>query len=152
MVNKRAFAALVIGLAFVYGLCAFVFARNRVPLSGECLALSQLPWFGAELPTENLGQIRYVAEKKYRRVFARVSVTTQEFEKVAAELKLSVMRYQMGFHDADFANVDRGFRPGGTEVSFAYGSISKDGRATVRLFFEPASAGNTNGVLYVHIS
>lgn len=152
MKNKRVFVAGVIGVIVMCGLCAFVFAMNRIPFSGECSALSQIPWFGAELPNENLGQIRYVAERKYRRVFARVNTTTQEFEKLASDLKLSVIRYQMGFDAADIMTVDREFRPTGTKVSCAYGAISKNGRTTVRLFFEPTSDGNTNGVLYVHIS
>lgn len=152
MKNKRVWTAGVIGVILMLGLSAVVFAMKRVPLTGECLALSQIPWFGTELPTRNLGQVRYVAERKHHRVFARVDTTSEEFEKLAGELKLSVIRYQMGFDAADIASVDKEFRPVGTKVSCAYGAISKNGRTTVRLFFEPTSGGNTNGVLYVHIS
>ncbi len=152
MKNKRIWAAGVIGVIVMLGLSAVVLAMKRAPLTGKCLALSQIPWFGAELPTRNLGQVQYVAERKYHRVFARVNTTSEEFEKLASELKLSVIRYQMGFDAADIASVDKDFRPVGTKVSCAFGAISQNGRTTVRLFFEPTSDGSTNGVLYVHIS
>jgi hypothetical protein len=140
MKNKRFFAVSVTGVILVCGVCLFVLAMNRVPVTGECSALSQIPWFGAKLPSRNLGRIQYVA-KKYRQVFARVNTTTQEFEKVARELKLSVIRYRMGFDTADLSAVDREFRPTGTAVWCAWGTIGNKARTTVRLFFEPATHG-----------
>lgn len=152
MKRKHVFAVLAISAVLLCGLGAYVFTCNRIPVSRECSTLAQLPWFGAEFPDRTLGSIKYVAESRRRRIFAKVNTTAQEFDKLAGELNLSVLKYRKGFNDDDLKEVNKEFRPVGTKVSFGEGPISKSGRTAIRLYFEPSETSDTNGVLYIHIS
>jgi hypothetical protein len=152
MKNNCLVVTLVISALLLSTLCVHIWNVNRIPTSGECSALSQLPLFGTELPTRNIGQIRFVAEDKHRRLFAKVNTTAQNFEELSSELKLSVVRYKKGFDGSDLLEVNKEFRPVGTRVWCGFGILSKDGRTTVRFYFEPLDSDGLNGVLYIHLS
>ena len=149
--NRRRISFGVAIILFV-ALCIFEIVDRRGDSTGRCSSLADLPWFGANLPRQDLGNIEYIAERKHRRVLAKVSATGIVFDEVVAKMNLSVIRYTQGFSDVDLAAVMKEFRPTGTNVWCAWGKLSKDGRATIRLYFESTQKNETLGTLYIHVS
>jgi hypothetical protein len=153
MKYKHSIALFVIIAALLLGaLCTLVVCYRGHSFTGECSTLSELPMFGTSLPTQKLGPIEYLAERKHRRVFAKVKTTASEFERLSNQLGLSVVRYRSGFDNNDGMVAEPRFRPVGTHVWFGYGALGKASRTTIRLFFEPGQPDEAEGVLYVHIS
>ena len=141
-----------VAIILFFALCIFVIVDRQGDSTGRCASLADLPWFGANLPRQDLGNIEYIAERKHRRVLAKVAATSIVFDEIAAKMNLSVIRYTQGFSDVDLAAVMKEFRPTGTNVWCAWGKLSKDGRATILLYFEPAQKNETLGTLYIHVS
>jgi hypothetical protein len=81
-----------------------------------------------------------------------VAATGIVFDEVVAKMNLSVIRYTQGFSDVDLTAVLKEFKPTGKNVWCAWGKLSKDGRATIRLYFEPAQKNEHMGTLYIHVS
>ena len=149
--NRRRISFGVAIFLFV-AFCVFIIVDRQGDSTGRCASLADLPWFGANLPRQDLGNIEYIAERKHRRVLAKVAATGIVFDEVVAKMNLSVIRYTQGFSDVDLTAVLKEFKPTGKNVWCAWGKLSKDGRATIRLYFEPAQKNEHMGTLYIHVS
>ena len=141
-----------VAIILFFALCIFVIVDRQGDSTGRCASLADLPWFGAKLPRQDLGNIEYIAERKHRRVLAKVAATGIVFDEVVAKMNLSVIRYTQGFSDVDLTAVLKEFKPTGKNVWCAWGKLSKDGRATIRLYFELAQKNEHMGTLYIHVS
>lgn len=69
--NRRRISFGVAIFLFV-AFCVFMIVDRQGDSTGRCASLADLPWFGANLPRQDLGNIEYIAERKHRRVLAKV--------------------------------------------------------------------------------
>ena len=122
-----------------------------MPCRDECSSLSQLPVYGSEFSSRNLGRIQYTASRRTRVVLAKVNTTSQEFDVLVSKFKLNKFSGEPA--PTIFDEYDKEFCPKGNRVHSAFGKMYKNsGRAMIRLYFEPNDESDSDGILYIHIS
>ena len=113
----------------------------------------ELPRFGTSLSVLDDKAIEYKYVPDVQKLLTRTRCTTGVFFNVCTKLGLQMILYERGFPGPDLLINDSHFEPKGSRVWCGYGRLRSDGRAQVRVFFEPPldQSTNTCGILYLHV-
>ena len=148
MKNKaRLFWVLLLLLLVGVGAVLFGFGEKH----GGALSLSQLPNYGKEFPsgirTEHLN---FSYDPGNKRLLATASVAGGEFMRICDHFKLEPLPYANGFQDAVVR--DPRYVPTNGFLYLAERKMYADGRATLRLYLQPAEhSREAGGTLFIHV-